>query len=111
MKTFELNAVPRADVGKKSTKQARNQGLIPCVLYGGEAPIHFTAPINDFRNLIYTPHVYIVNIILEGKTLPALLKEIQFHPVSDAILHIDFIQLLLRLLHLLLLHLQQQPYL
>ena len=93
MKTFELKASPRADVGKKATKKVRTQGLIPCVIYGGETPLHFAAPVNDFRNLLYTPHVYIVNIILEEKTIPALLKEIQFHPVSDAVLHIDFIQL------------------
>lgn len=93
MKKFELKASPRADVGKKATKQVRNQGLIPCVVYGGETPLHFAAPVNDFRNLLYTPHVYIVNILLEGQTIPALLKEIQFHPVTDAVLHIDFIQL------------------
>ena len=92
MKIFELKASPRTEVGKKATKQVRNQGLIPCVIYGGEKPVHVTAPINDFRNLLYTPHVYLVDIMLENKTIHALLKDIQFHPVSDAVLHIDFIQ-------------------
>jgi large subunit ribosomal protein L25 len=90
MKTFELKGTLRADVGKKATKLVRKQGQIPCVLYGGEEPVHFSAPINDFRKLLYTPHVYIVNIDVEGKVYPALLKDLQFHPVSDEVLHIDF---------------------
>lgn len=93
MKTFELKGSVREDLGKKSTKQLRKQGLIPCVLYGGEKPIHFSAPINDFRHLIYTPHVFIVNLDLNGEQHMALLKDLQFHPTSDAILHIDFLQI------------------
>lgn len=91
MKTIDLKATIRQDVGKKATKQVRKNGEIPCVLYGGEELVHFSAPVNDFRNLIYTPHVYIVNLDLEGKQLQAMVKDLQFHPVSDAILHIDFI--------------------
>lgn len=93
MKTFDLKGTLRQEVGKKATKQIRKQGEIPCVLYGGEDMVHFSAPINDFRHLIYTPHVYIVNLDLEGKTYQALVKDLQFHPVTDAILHIDFIQI------------------
>lgn len=93
MKTFELKGTLREDLGKKSTKKARKQGLIPCIIYGGEKPVHFTAPINDFRNLIYTPHVYIVNLDLEGTNYMAFLQELQFHPTSDAVLHIDFLQI------------------
>lgn len=91
MKKFELKGTIRQDVGKKATKQIRNQGNIPCVLYGGEEPIHFYAPVNEFRNLIYTPHVYIVDLDVNGKNYQALMKELQFHPVSDAVLHIDFV--------------------
>ncbi|MCK5821676.1 MAG: 50S ribosomal protein L25/general stress protein Ctc [Bacteroidales bacterium] len=93
MKTFELKGSIREDLGKKATKKVRNQGMIPCVIYGGEKPVHFTAPINDFRNLIYTPYVYIVNLELDGTVYMALLKDLQFHPTSDAILHIDFLQI------------------
>lgn len=92
MKTFDLKGTIRKEVGKKATKQVRNQGNIPCVLYGGEEIIHFSAPVNDFRKLIYTPHAYLVNLDLEGKKFQALLHDLQFHPVSDAVLHIDFIQ-------------------
>lgn len=92
MKKFDLKVTSRKDLGKKATKQVRNAGLIPCVLYGGQDPMHFSAPINDFRKLIYTPHVYIVNLDIDGANHEALVQEIQFHPVSDAILHIDFIK-------------------
>ncbi len=93
MKTFELKGSIREDLGKKATKKIRKQGMIPCVIYGGEKPVHFAAPINDFRNLIYTPHVYIVNLELDGNKHLAVLKEMQFHPTSDAILHIDFFEI------------------
>lgn len=93
MKTFELKGSIREVLGKKATKAVRKQGNIPCIIYGGEKPVHFSAPINDFRNLLYTPHVYIVNLDLEGTAYMAFLKEIQFHPTSDAVLHIDFIQI------------------
>ena len=92
MKTFDLKGSVRQDLGKKATKQVRKNEQIPCVLYGGEKNIHFAAPINDFRHLIYTPHVYIVNLDIDGTTCQAIMKDIQFHPVSDAILHIDFLQ-------------------
>jgi len=94
MKSFELKGSIREDLGKKATKKARRQGLVPCVIYGGEKPIHFTTPTNDLRKLIYTPHVFIVNLELDGTIYMALLKELQFHPTSDAILHLDFLQIL-----------------
>lgn len=93
MKTIELKGTPRTEVGKKATKQLRKQDMIPCVLYGGETPVHFTAPVNDFRHLIYTPHVYIVNLDVDGTKYMATIKDAQYHPVSDKILHLDFLQI------------------
>ncbi len=94
MKTLDLNAVKRQETGKKATKQTRKEGLIPCVLYGGEKLVHFAAPINDFRHLIYTPHVYLVNLSVDEEKHMAVIKDIQFHPVTDAILHIDFLEVI-----------------
>ncbi len=94
MKTFELNAVKRQETGKKASKQTRKEGLIPCVLYGGEKSVHFAAPINDFRHLIYTPHVYLVKLSVDEEKFMAVIKEIQYHPVTDAILHVDFLEVL-----------------
>ncbi|MDR1809821.1 MAG: 50S ribosomal protein L25/general stress protein Ctc [Prevotella sp.] len=92
MKTFELNGTERENVGKKATKSSRKDGLIPAVLYGGnESAKHFTVSQADVRKLIYTPEIYIVNLTVGKEKIKAILKDIQFHPVSDAILHIDFL--------------------
>ncbi|MDR1516822.1 MAG: 50S ribosomal protein L25/general stress protein Ctc [Dysgonamonadaceae bacterium] len=95
MKTFELKGDVRDDFGKKAARTLRNEGLIPCVVYGGDGEknpnITFTVKAGDVRNLIYTPEVYIVNLELGKKTTPAILKEVQYHPVKDNILHIDFL--------------------
>lgn len=92
MKTFSLKAQKREDLGKKSTQALRKQNHIPCVMYGGEEVLHFHAHENDFSKLIYTDQVYIVEAEVEGKTYKATMQEIQFHPVTDKILHIDFVQ-------------------
>jgi large subunit ribosomal protein L25 len=92
MKTLEISAVKRTESGKKKAKKLREQGNIPCVIYGGGENIHFHSHENNFRNLIYTHHVHLVNIDVEGKTHKAIIKDIQFHPVTDKILHIDFIE-------------------
>jgi len=92
MKTIEIKGFKRETVGKKATKQLRKDGNVPCVLYGGEEIVHFYAPVNDFRHLFYTPNVYIVNIEVDGKKYPTILKDAQFHPVSEAPLHVDFLQ-------------------
>lgn len=94
MKTFELNGTVRTDVGKKATKAGRNEGIIPAVIYGGEnskEAISFSVKEGDVRKLIYTPEIFLVNLSLEGKTYKAILKDIQFHPVTDSILHLDFL--------------------
>ena len=94
MKSITINGSKRESVGKKSTKALRNAGQVPCVLYGGEQPLHFSAEELSFKHLVYTPDVHTVEIKLEGgETVNAVLQDIQFHPVTDAILHIDFYQI------------------
>ena len=93
MKSITINGSTRKSLGKKSTKELRKQDMVPCVLYGESEPIHFTAKEIDFSKLIYTPNAHKVKIILEKKELDAILQDIQFHPLSDKILHIDFYQL------------------
>ncbi len=94
MKTFELKGVTRSEIGKKATKQLRKNEHIPCVLYGGEAPVHFSAPVNDFRKLLYTPNVYLIDLDIDGTTCMAIMQDLQFHPVTDAVLHIDFLRVI-----------------
>jgi large subunit ribosomal protein L25 len=93
MKTFQLEGTKREGTGKKAAKAYRKESLIPSVLYGGEKVIHFTVEKEGIRKLIYTPEVYIVNLTIDKAEYIAILKEIQFHPVSDELLHIDFLQI------------------
>jgi large subunit ribosomal protein L25 len=94
MKSITIKGSERESVGKAATRAARNAGMVPCVLYGGDQPVHFTAEEKAFKGLVYTPNVHTVVIDLEGgKQFNAVLQDIQFHPVSDNILHIDFYQL------------------
>lgn len=95
MKSIELNVSLRKTTGKKDAKKLRKNNQVPCVLYGGKENIHFFAEERSFKDLIYTHHVYIVNLDIEGKKHKAILKEIQFHPVSDRIDHIDFVEVAL----------------
>lgn len=94
METVKLSVNARVDLGKKESKALRNAGQVPCVLYGGESTIHFSVKTLDLRNLVYTPNVYTAEIELDGKTYKAILKDIQFHPVTDAIIHVDFMELI-----------------
>ena len=94
MKSITIKGSQRESVGKVSTKALRNAGKVPCVLYGGEKPIHFSADELSFKKLVYTPNAYTVVIELEnGEKLVAIMQDIQFHPVTDKILHVDFYQL------------------
>lgn len=93
MKTFELTGSVRNDLGKKATKALRKQGLVPCELYGGEANIHFAVSEKEFKGLIFTPNAYTVNINIDGKPVSAVMREIQYHPVTDGLLHVDFFQI------------------
>ncbi|MGO3706394.1 MAG: 50S ribosomal protein L25/general stress protein Ctc [Mesonia hippocampi] len=93
MKSITIKGSKRESVGKKATKALRNAGQVPCVLYGGDTPLHFSAPEVAFNSLVYTADVHTVVIELEdGSKANAVLQDIQFHPVTDAILHIDFYQ-------------------
>lgn len=94
MKSITIKGSERESVGKVATKALRNAGAIPCVLYGGDQPVHFSAEEKAFKNLVYTPNAHTVVIELEnGKSFNAVLQDIQVHPVTDKILHIDFYQL------------------
>ncbi|PWL39521.1 50S ribosomal protein L25 [Flagellimonas aquimarina] len=94
MKSITIKGSQRESVGKVSTKALRNAGKVPCVLYGGDKPLHFSADELAFRHLVYTPNAHTAVIELEdGQKLKAVLQDIQFHPVTDKILHIDFYQL------------------
>ena len=94
MKSITINGSKREHVGKKASKALRNAGKVPCVIYGGESPIHFSAPEIAFSKLVYTADAHTVVISIEnGDKIDAVLQDIQFHPVSDKILHIDFFQL------------------
>jgi large subunit ribosomal protein L25 len=92
MKTFQLEGSLREQTGKKTVKACRKKALVPCVLYGGESVVHFAVSKENIRKLIYTPEVYVVELTIDGKKAKAILKESQFHPVSDELLHVDFLE-------------------
>ncbi len=98
MRSIEVKGTART-IAERSSEQARalkeirNNGGVPCVLYGGEEVVHFTVTNEGLRNLVYTPHIYVVDLVIDGKKVNAILKDIQFHPVKDTILHVDFYQL------------------
>jgi large subunit ribosomal protein L25 len=92
MKTFEIKVKARKVLGKKETARLRKEEQIPCILYGGKEVIHFYGFNNDFRGLLYTPNVYLVKLDIEGDIHQAILHEMQLHPVSDAVTHIDFVE-------------------
>lgn len=94
MKKVSLSGSLRESVGKKDTKALRRAGLVPCVVYGGETQTHFAVKIVELNKLIYTPDVYQVELNIEGKKIMSVVKEFQFHPVTDNIIHVDFIQLI-----------------
>lgn len=94
MKTVSISGSPRANVGKKDAKALRREGKVPCVIYGGKEQVTFIASERDFTKLLYTPDVHIVNIALSGKTYNAILQETQFHPLTDKLLHADFLEII-----------------
>ena len=94
MKSITIKGSERESVGKKSTKALRNAGKVPCVVYGGEVPIHFSADELSFKDLVYTSNAHTVIVKMEdGSKIRAVMQDIQFHPVTDRILHVDFYQL------------------
>jgi large subunit ribosomal protein L25 len=92
MKTISISVKKRTDLGKKATRELRKNADVPCVMYGGDKVLHFYAHENEFLNLVYSPNVHLVNIDIEGEKRKAIMQELQFHPVTDKILHIDFIE-------------------
>ena len=94
MKSITIKGSERESVGKVATKALRNAGAVPCVLYGGDQPVHFSAEEKAFKSLVYTPNAHTVVIELgNGKSFNAIMQDIQVHPVSDRILHLDFFQI------------------
>ena len=93
MQTVAIEGTPREAFGKKASRSFRKQGLVPCVAYGGDETIHFTAPSTAFKKLVYTPDFKVAEITIDGKMYRAILKDSQSHPVTDEILHIDFLLL------------------
>ena len=93
MKTIEIKGSFRTELGKKSSKKIRKSLNVPCVIYGKEKNIHFYAHENSFKNLVYTPEAHLVKLLIEDKVFNVVLKEMQFHPVKDNILHADFVEI------------------
>lgn len=91
MKTVSLSGSLRENVGKKDAKAVRNAGKVPCVLYGGDSQLHFTTEVAGFKPIIFTPDTYLIELDLSGKKYDVILQDVQYHPVSDKILHADFL--------------------
>ncbi len=93
MNVVAIEAQKRSDLGQKAAKSLRREGNVPCVIYGGEDVVHFSAAELTFKPIVYTPDFNVVELTIDGKTYKCVLKDIQFHPVTDKILHIDFMEL------------------
>ncbi|HNQ62015.1 MAG TPA: 50S ribosomal protein L25/general stress protein Ctc [Bacteroidia bacterium] len=93
MKSIAINGTKRAAQSKQETKKLRAEGMVPCVLYGGKEQYHFSTPAMSLKGLVYTPEVYTVELNLDGNVHKCMMKDIQFHAVTDKILHIDFLEL------------------
>ena len=96
MKEIKVSGQKRTDLGKKASKLLRKEGLVPCNLYGEAhkdgkpVAVSFAAPMAELRKVVYTPHIYVIELVIDGESHTAVLKELQFHPVTDSLLHIDF---------------------
>lgn len=93
MNSIAISGSPRENVGKRDAKELRYAGKVPAVLYGGKDQVHFSVDATSLKDLVYTPEVNFAEIEIAGKKTKAILKDIQFHPITDQILHIDFLQL------------------
>ena len=93
MKTIQINATARNGYGKKVAKHLRKEGKVPCVVYGLGEHMDITVSEDELRKLIYTPHIYIVELNIDGKIYPTVLKDAQYHPVKDNVLHVDFLRI------------------
>lgn len=99
MKEVKVEGKLRTDLGKKASKLLRKEGLVPCNIYGEmkdadgkPQAMSFVCHMNELRKIVYTPHIYVIDLIIEGKSHTAVLKELQFHPVNDSLLHVDFFE-------------------
>ena len=92
MKTIQISVEKRTELGKKSTRDLRKADHVPCVMYGGAEVLHFQAHENDFRHIVYTPTAFLVELNLNGEVHKAVMQELQFHPVTDKLFHIDFVE-------------------
>lgn len=98
MKEINITGQKREALGKKASKTLRKEGLVPCNLYGlaeqdgKPTAMAFAVPMTELRKIIYTPHIYVINLVIDGESHTAILKDIQFHPVTDAVLHVDFLE-------------------
>ena len=93
MKSLDIKCSKRANISRQEVKGLRDSGQVPCVMYGGKEPVHFAAHSSIFKDLIYTPNSHIVNLDIEGTVYKAIRQEVQYHPVNDAIIHIDFLEI------------------
>jgi large subunit ribosomal protein L25 len=93
MKTVVVKGQKRKSLGKKESKKLRSQEIVPSVLYGGDEPIHFAVPVSELRKVIYTPSVFLINLEIDGEIHPAIMQDIQWHPVEETILHVDFLRI------------------
>ena len=100
MKEINVKGQKRSDLGKKASKEMRKEGMVPCNLYGeakdanGQPEaVAFMVPMAELRKVVYTPHIYVINLDIDGKKHTAIMKELQFHPVTDALLHVDFFEI------------------
>ena len=95
MKEINVTGQKRTDLGKKASKTLRKEGLVPCNLYGQATAdgkpvaMSFACPMTELRKVVYTPHIYVINLVIDGESHTAIMKELQFHPVTDALLHVD----------------------
>ena len=93
MKTVVIKGQKRETLGKKESKLLRSQEIVPAVLYGGEEPIHFAVPFKELRSLVYTPNVYLIDLDIDGEIYLAIMQDIQWHPVDEQVLHVDFFKI------------------
>ena len=100
MREINVAGKSRSNLGKKASKEMRKEGLIPCNLYGEKKnadglpeALSFAVPMAELRKVVYTPHIYVVNLDIDGQKHTAIMKELQFHPVTDALLHVDFYEI------------------
>ena len=98
MKEINVTGQKRTDLGKKASRLLRKEGMVPCNLYGEAkkdgkpVALSFASPMSELRKIVYTPHIYVINLIIDGESHTAIMKELQFDPVTDAVIHIDFLE-------------------